>query len=158
MRLSVGKVKDYAWGALAFMSDQEDVYVTAYTYVYSLTWEIDMKFTKVPSNWKTSKTKSGSRYTYTMTYTGNPITKEASTPLGNEPRGDSPRTFIPPVEFGIEINQSQFKDGETVSDGRRGYDYDTSFHIEYNVDVPGARCDLNQQVYTRENSLDIWPD
>lgn len=157
LRLSVGKVEDYAWGALAFMSDQNDVLVTVRTYVYSLTWEIDMMFTQVPAGWTTSKTRSGARYTYTMEYTGDTITKEASTPLDDEPRGDSPLVFIPPIEFGIEINKHQFTDGETVSDGRRTYPYDTFFRVVYDVDVPGARCDLVDQVYTRDNSLSMRP-
>lgn len=158
LRLSVGKVLDNAWGALAFMSDQNDVWVTARTYLYILTWEIDMSFTSTPANWATSKTQSGNLYTYSMEYTGPPITKEASVPLDVEPDGLSPLVFIPPTEFGIAINQNQFADGETVSDGRRGYDYDTFFRVEYDVDVPGVRCDLPDQVYTRARSLDIWPD
>lgn len=158
VRLSVGDAKDADWGALAFMSDQNDVWVTVRTYVYTFTWELDMDFTDVPDGWKTSKTRSRGLYTYTMEYVGDPITKEASVPLNDEPHGKSPLVFIPPTEFGIEVNRDQFRNGETVSDGRRGYDYDTFFRVEYDVDVPGARCDLPDQVYTRENSLDIWPD
>lgn len=158
VRLSVGDARDEDWGALAFMSDQNDVWVTARTYVYTLTWEIDMTFTSVPTNWTTSKTTSGGSYTYTMEYTGPAITKEASVPLNIEPPGGSPLVFIPPTEFGIAVNQNQFEDDEIVSDERRGYEVDTYYYVEYDVDVPGARCDLPDQVYTRESSLELWPD
>lgn len=157
VKFSLGDAKDYDWGALAFTADMDDVLVAARAYVFSLTWEIDMKVSEV-KDWSVTKAATGKLFTYTFTYTGSPIVKPAATPLGYEPDGKSSRTFIRPVEFKVKVNQDQFENDETVSDGRRDYPVKTSYRVVYDVDVPGDRCDLTDQVYTRKGQLSLRPD